>query len=81
MAGEDVRQLQLRLAALKYFPGPADGRFGMQTLEAVWAFQEVQGLKPVSEVGPAMRRALAHPGYPGHAFLYPSVTDPASSST
>lgn len=69
MAGEDVRQLQLRLAALKYFPGPADGRFGMQTLEAVWAFQEVQGLKPVSEVGPAMRRALAHPRPP--AVLVP----------
>jgi hypothetical protein len=70
MTGEDVRQLQLRLAALKYFPGPADGRFGMQTLEAVWAFQEVQGLPPASEVGPAMRDALACPRAP--AVLVPN---------
>ena len=44
--GPQVLLLQQRLAALKYYPGPADGRFGPDTLEAVWAFQEVQGLAP-----------------------------------
>ena len=44
MHGAAVRALQKRLAALKYYPGPADGQFGLDTLEAVWAFKEVQGL-------------------------------------
>ena len=45
MSGSDVKALQQRLAALKYYPGSADGKFGAYTLEAVWAFQEVQGLQ------------------------------------
>ena len=69
MAGPDVRQLQLRLAALKYYPGPADGQFGTDTLEAVWAFQEVQGITPTGEVGQITRQALAHPQSP--AVLVP----------
>src|SRR6516162_6552494 len=43
MHGPAVRRLQLRLAALKYYPGAIDGKFGLETLEAVWAFKEVQG--------------------------------------
>src|SRR5579872_3340142 len=39
MRGADVKALQRRLAALKYYPGPADGRFGADTQEAVWAFE------------------------------------------
>jgi Putative peptidoglycan binding domain/L,D-transpeptidase catalytic domain len=62
--GAEVKVLQRRLAALKYYPGPADGRFGPDTLEAVWAFQEVQGLKPSGAVGRKMWRALAHPRAP-----------------
>jgi len=69
MSGAAVRQLQQRLASLKYYPGPADGQFGADTLAAVWAFQEVQGLTPVDAVGPAMMRALAHPRSP--AVLVP----------
>jgi hypothetical protein len=64
MSGPDVRQLQRRLAALKYYPGPIDGQFGMDTEEAVWAFQEVQGLATSGDVGQAMVRALAHPRMP-----------------
>ena len=45
MSGLAVTQLQQRLAALEYYPGTVDGRFGSDTLEAVWAFQEVQGLR------------------------------------
>jgi len=62
--GPAVKALQLRLAALKYYPGSADGQFGASTLEAVWAFQEVQGLPGRDYVSSAMERALAHPRAP-----------------
>jgi lipoprotein-anchoring transpeptidase ErfK/SrfK len=64
MHGSDVKQVQRRLAALKYYPGPADGGFGQDTLEAVWAFEEVQGLPTTGEVGHRMLRALEHPRQP-----------------
>jgi lipoprotein-anchoring transpeptidase ErfK/SrfK len=64
MKGEAVRLLQKRLAALKYYPGRVNGRFGYDTLEAVWAFQETQGLHPRNAVTPAMQRALASPRPP-----------------
>lgn len=67
MSGSDVRALQQRLAALKYYPGSADGRFGQYTLEAVWAFQEVQGLRVDGVVGPVTKRALVSPrAYKAH---------------
>jgi hypothetical protein len=59
-----VRSLQERLAALKYYPGPIDGQFGMDTQEAVWAFQETQGLPGEDYVSSAMWRALADPRAP-----------------
>jgi len=62
--GSSVRGLQRRLAQLKYYPGAIDGHFGTSTLEAVWAFQEVQGLPGKDYVSSAMRRALAHPRAP-----------------
>jgi hypothetical protein len=62
--GLSTRQLQHRLAALKYYPGPIDGHFSTDTLEAVWAFQEVQGLPGEDFVSAAMERALAHPRAP-----------------
>jgi len=61
MRGSDVKAMQQRLAALKYYPGPADGVFGSDTLEAVWAFQEVQHLSVDGIVGPVTGRALVHP--------------------
>lgn len=69
MSGPDVTWLQQRLAALHYYPGPVDGRFGTYTLEAVWAFQAVQGLPAQDAVNPAMQRALASPRAP--AVLVP----------
>jgi lipoprotein-anchoring transpeptidase ErfK/SrfK len=68
MGGTAVKNLQARLAALKYYPGPIDGQFGLDTLEAVWAFKEVQGL-PVNSVNEdvvslATERALVHPRAP-----------------
>ena len=61
MKGADVKALQQRLAALKYYPGAADGTFGANTVEAVWAFQEVNGLSVDGVVGPATGRALVNP--------------------
>src|ERR1700722_5561588 len=64
MRNSAVRTLQRRLAALKYYPGAIDGHFGTNTLEAVWAFQQSQGLPGKDFVSAAMQRALAHPRAP-----------------
>jgi Putative peptidoglycan binding domain/L,D-transpeptidase catalytic domain len=64
MSRSAVRRVQRRLAALKYYPGPIDGRLGTDTLEAMWAFQAVQGLPGKDYVSSAMERALAHPRAP-----------------
>ncbi len=64
MDGLSVRQLQRRLAALHYYPGPIDGQFGPDTQEAVWAFQEAQGLPGEDYVSSAMEQALADPSAP-----------------
>ena len=61
MKSSAVKALQRRLAALKYYPGSIDGNFGTNTLEAVWAFYEVQGLAPHNYVDSAMKWRLAHP--------------------
>jgi hypothetical protein len=65
--GPAVRALQLRLRALHYYPGKPDGSFGQDTLEAVWAFKEVQGLgtaHDANDVGIAMQRRLVSPRIP-----------------
>ncbi len=64
MRGEAIKQLQRRLAALKYYPGSIDGNFGLDTEEAVWAFQEVQGLPGEDYVSAKMEKALANPRAP-----------------
>jgi lipoprotein-anchoring transpeptidase ErfK/SrfK len=64
MSGAAVKALQRRLAALKYYPGAIDGQFGTSTLEAVWAFYEVQGLPAHDYVSSAMQQALARPRAP-----------------
>jgi peptidoglycan hydrolase-like protein with peptidoglycan-binding domain len=65
--GAAIRKMQLRLAQLHYFPGPVNGVFDADTLEAVWAFKEVQGIQTVAgadDVGITMQRALARPRLP-----------------
>ncbi len=64
MRGSAVRALQQRLAQLRYYPGAADGQFGSSTLEAVWAFQEVQGLSADGIVGAQTEHALVSPRAP-----------------
>ena len=67
MQGPAVRRMQQRLAGLKYYPGPIDGKFGLATLEAVWAFKTVQGLIVNSAnqdiVSRTTQRLLVHPRY------------------
>jgi len=48
-SNEDVRQLQLRLIALGYLSGNADGEFGSKTEKAVRAYQEQAGLSITGE--------------------------------
>jgi hypothetical protein len=67
MSGADVLKVQRRLKALKYYPGRPDGQFGPNTLEAVWAFKEVQGLrtrKNPDDIGATMEGRLANPQAP-----------------
>ena len=61
MKGADVKALQQRLAALKYYPGTADGQFGGNTQAALWAFQEINGVKVTGVVDAATKKALVHP--------------------
>jgi len=74
MTGAKVKALQRRLAALKYYPGAIDGQFGTNTLEAVWAFYEVQGLTPHNYVNSAMTWALAHPRAPRELVKHPGAS-------
>jgi hypothetical protein len=68
MKGAAVRNLQRRLAALKYYPGKIDGDLGQNTIEAVWAFERVNGFTITSsnfnDVGRRVQRAMVHPRAP-----------------
>jgi peptidoglycan hydrolase-like protein with peptidoglycan-binding domain len=60
-SGADVKSVQKRLSSLKYYTGPIDGRFGTDTQAALWAFQEINGIKVTGVVDAATKKALAHP--------------------
>ncbi len=68
MHGPAVKALQQRLTFLHYYAGKADGRFGWDTMEAVWAFKEIQSGKAIppnpDKVTPAMQRQMVHPRLP-----------------
>src|SRR5579862_8818818 len=64
MHGLSTRELQRKLAALHYYPGPINGQFGIDTQEAVWAFQETQGLPGQDAVSSAFEHALNNPRAP-----------------
>jgi peptidoglycan hydrolase-like protein with peptidoglycan-binding domain len=61
MKGADVKALQERLSSLKYYPGTIDGEFGGNTQAALWAFQEINGIKVTGVVDAATKNALVHP--------------------
>jgi lipoprotein-anchoring transpeptidase ErfK/SrfK len=67
--GAAVRSVQRRLAQLHYYPGPIDGKYGNDTLEAAWAFREVQGLRlnnrtAAQPITRAFEHALVYPKKP-----------------
>lgn len=61
--GSEYKELQEKLKAVGFDPGPIDGIFGQQTLEATQAFQEAQNVSnPLGDhfgvPGPATRKVL-----------------------
>jgi N-acetylmuramoyl-L-alanine amidase len=63
-SGPEVLALQQRLASLKYDTA-TDGRFGPGTMQAVMAFQKVEGLDRDGVAGPQTMGRLATAGTPG----------------
>jgi peptidoglycan hydrolase-like protein with peptidoglycan-binding domain len=57
--GPAIRDLQERLAALKYDPGARNGRYGPATALAVMAFQKVTGKARTGKATPDVLAALA----------------------
>ncbi|MCU1346097.1 MAG: hypothetical protein JWL70_2363 [Acidimicrobiia bacterium] len=42
--GDDTARIQQRLKDLAFDPGPVDGKYGLTTTQAVWAFQHLAGI-------------------------------------
>jgi lipoprotein-anchoring transpeptidase ErfK/SrfK len=68
-SGAAVKSVQRRLTALHYYPGPVDGKYGMDLQEAAWAFRETQGLRVTQAnnnhpITKAFLKALVHPKAP-----------------
>lgn len=48
MSGPDVAEVQKALKALNYFQGECDGMYGLETADAVLAFQRDHGMIPTT---------------------------------
>ena len=57
-SGEDVTKIQKRLIQYDYMTGPADGKFGTKTRDAVKLFQKRNGIAVDGRVGPNTAAAL-----------------------
>ena len=51
MTSDEIKKVQLALAAAGFDPGAADGKMGSQTIQAVKKFQEANGLKADGVIG------------------------------
>jgi hypothetical protein len=60
----DVASVQKRLAELKYYVGPIDGKAGAGMTSSVMAFQKVNGLAADGGIGPQTLAALENPKTP-----------------
>jgi L,D-transpeptidase catalytic domain/Putative peptidoglycan binding domain/PKD domain len=69
--GPSVARLQQELAALHYFV-PQDGAYGSETVDAVYAFQKIQGLPRTGAVDARLWRALASPVQPKPRYSAPA---------
>jgi lipoprotein-anchoring transpeptidase ErfK/SrfK len=56
--GTRTRKIQESLKAQRYDPGEPDGKFGLKTTQAVWAFQALHGLAKDGVVGPETEAAI-----------------------
>ena len=75
-SGDDVRDLQQRLANVNFDPGPADGVFGPHTDKAVRAFQSAQGLLVDGVAGPKTMAALEQAGQQPPSSVPPPAAPP-----
>lgn len=55
--GPEVEELQQRLAAGPFDPGPVDGQYGTATTQAVWALEKLAGVPVDGDWGPLDERA------------------------
>jgi len=62
--GADVKMVQQRLKDLHFDPGPLDGRYGTTTVEAIWAYQHLNGLPDDGKVTPDLWSRLQDPWAP-----------------
>ena len=83
VVGDDVKMVQQRLAALKFDPGPQDGVYGQNTIQAVWAFEKLVMGKLRTDAtgvvtpemwdlmqGPVNIVPRRQPGTPAHVEIY-----------
>ena len=81
-SGDEVTELQSRLAAAGFDPGRADGVFGAKTDAALRAFQEKARIAPDGICGPQTLKMLAKAQADGLAKLADySKTEPKSDAT
>lgn len=74
--GIAVEDLQRKLAAAGFDPGPIDGAFGPKTMAAVRAFQQAKGCQVDGIVGPETRAALL-----GQPYTRPQPAQPTPPAT
>ncbi|WP_088891716.1 peptidoglycan-binding domain-containing protein [Leptolyngbya ohadii] len=79
-SGEQVAELQRRLAALGYYSGSASGTFDGATQFAVATFQQANGLTADGIVGPATTEALRRPEGQVVRGSAPAVVTPAPTT-
>jgi peptidoglycan hydrolase-like protein with peptidoglycan-binding domain len=69
--GTRSKAVQQALKDQHYDPGTPDGKFGLKTTMAVWAFQQLHGLSPDGVVGPETEALIL--AKPAQAMLRPNL--------
>ncbi|TAJ99535.1 MAG: peptidoglycan-binding protein [Candidatus Manganitrophaceae bacterium] len=62
MGASEVKQIQQKLKQQGFDPGPADGKFGPKTQEALKQFQQKQGIQPTGQADTQTLAALGVQG-------------------